>query len=319
MASGGPWTPRRVRALRDPKEPVDPWRPLGVLKEEERGPAGPEPVLTVFLAGAECPFSCIFCDLYRHTLDGPTPPGAIPRQIALALARGRRFTRVKLYNASNFFDPRAVPPEDDGAIADQLAGVPEVTVECHPRFVGRRAYAFAERLDGRLEVALGLETVHPEVFPRLVKGARLADFERAAGDLLARGVGWRAFALVGAPWVPAVEAAPWAVRTVAWALERGAGRVSLIPLRISGGALAVLAAAGEVRPVTLRDLEDALDHSLLLAAHHRAVVAADLWDAERFAPCGTCRGNRLARLRRMNDSGAVEPRIRCAVCEASGP
>ena len=45
-------TAAAIRAARPPKEPVDPWRPLDVVREEERAAGGP-PVtsVTVFLAG----------------------------------------------------------------------------------------------------------------------------------------------------------------------------------------------------------------------------------------------------------------------------
>ncbi|MGH9362079.1 MAG: radical SAM protein, partial [Thermoanaerobaculia bacterium] len=190
-----------IRALRPAKEPVDPWRPLGWLREEERAAGGgTEPALTVFLAGAECPFTCVFCDLWRRTLNDPTPRRAIPAQLAVALAAAAAaepsappLHRIKLYNASNFFDPRAVPPEDDPAIAAFLAPFPRVTVECHPRLVGRRCFDFARRLAGRLEVAMGLETVQPEALPRLGKEMTLAAFDRAAAALVAAGIPIRAF------------------------------------------------------------------------------------------------------------------------------
>ena len=66
-------TDRRIRALRPPKLRVDPLVPYGSLVEEERRPGGRiERALTVFLTGAECPFTCSFCDLWRYTIDGPT-------------------------------------------------------------------------------------------------------------------------------------------------------------------------------------------------------------------------------------------------------
>ena len=62
---------RRIRSLRPLKPAVDPWRAHGTLIEEERRPNGTiERALTVFLAGAECPFTCAFCDLWRWTIDG---------------------------------------------------------------------------------------------------------------------------------------------------------------------------------------------------------------------------------------------------------
>ena len=87
--------------------------------EEERSLNGVERAVTVFLAGAECPFTCSFCDLWRWTLDGPTPPGALPTQLERALESlvSPVPHRLKLYNASNFFDRRAVPVEDLPRIA----------------------------------------------------------------------------------------------------------------------------------------------------------------------------------------------------------
>ncbi|HEX9148858.1 MAG TPA: radical SAM protein, partial [Thermoanaerobaculia bacterium] len=104
---------RRIRALRSSRNSVDPWGPLGALSEKERRPGGHlESTLTVFLAGSECPFTCAFCDLWRNTLEGPTPRGALLEQLRRVLSQSRSGgfpSRIKLYNASNFFDPRAVP------------------------------------------------------------------------------------------------------------------------------------------------------------------------------------------------------------------
>ncbi len=308
-----------VHALRPAKEPVDPWRPLGWLREEERAVGGgTEAALTVFLAGAECPFTCVFCDLWRRTLDQPTPPGAIPVQLSIALAAAAEaepgappFHRLKLYNASNFFDPRAVPPEDDPAIAAALAPFPRVTVECHPRLVGRRCFDFARRLSGTLEVAMGLETVHPEALPRLGKEMSLADFDRAAAALVDARIPFRAFVLVGVPYLPAGEQSEWAAAAARHAFARGAERVSLIPVRGGNGALEALAARGEWTPPRLANLEAALDAALALGM---GIVEADLWDAERLLACTACGEQRLGRLRRINRRGVSEALAACEAC-----
>jgi hypothetical protein len=298
------------------KAAVDPWRPLGTLRERERlAGVTSEDVLTVFLAGAECPFGCVFCDLWRHTLDGPTPAGALPRQLAAALAGAGRPDRVKLYNASNFFDDRAVPPADDPVLAGLLSGIPAVTVECHPRLVGRRCFDFVRRLDGRLEVAMGLETVHPGALPRLEKAMTLGDFDRAAAALAGHDIDLRAFVLLGVPFVPPEEQIEWAVRTVHHAAGRGARHVALIPVRPGTPELERLAERGEFVPCTLADLEIALARSL--EDRMGVVVSADLWDAERLATCAECRAPRLARLKEMNASGLVAPAVTCAACGGS--
>lgn len=289
------------------KRKLDPWEPIAQLWEEEREPDGRLlPALTVFLAGAECPFSCVFCDLWKETLEGPTPAGALPVQLRKALAAAGPLPQpaaVKLYNASNFFESRAVPEEDEEEILALAAPFARVTVECHPRLIGGRCLRFAERLAGTLEVAMGLETVHPEALPRLNKGMTLGDFDRAAETLRRAGIGLRAFVLVGAPFVPPEEAVEWAVRSCVHAFEQGAERVSLIPLR------------GEYRggntPPRLDQLEEALERCLAL---NGGIVTADLWDAKRFATCQQCADARLARLDRMNRSGQTEPRPVCPDC-----
>ncbi len=302
---------------RPPKPALDPWRAQGVLREEERRPGGGQvAALTVFLTGAECPFSCVFCDLWQHTLDGPTPPGALPAQLASALAgvppRERAGTLLKLYNASNFFDHRAVPEADDAALAELARPFLGVVVESHPRLVGRRCLAFAERLAGRLEVAMGLETAHPEALARSGKGMTLGDFAAAARTLRGAGVGMRAFVLVGAPFVPPAEAVAWAVRSAELAFAQGVGVVSLIPVR-GGGGLDALAARGHFVPPNLAQLEAALDGALALGG---GVVTADLWDLERLAACPCCFAARRKRLARINLAGAGEPAVSCAECGA---
>lgn len=272
------------------------------------------PVLTVFLAGAECPFTCIYCDLWRNTLDGPTPPGALPAQLRIALQAASPLPAkagIKLYNASNFFDARAVPPEDDPALAELLAPFARVTVECHPRLVGPRCFAFANSLAGQLEVAMGLETIHPATLPRLNKGMTLRDFDRAAAALAGAGIALRAFVLLSPPFVPPPEAVEWAVRSAAYASERGAAHVSLIPVRGGNGALDTLARSGEFVPPTLVQLEEALERSMEIKG---VVATADLWDVERLARCLECFQPRRERLARMNLTGRRELAVPCEEC-----
>ncbi|HEX3557325.1 MAG TPA: radical SAM protein [Thermoanaerobaculia bacterium] len=307
-------TSQWIRSLRAPKRRSDPWEPLGHLWEEERTQDGRlQPALTVFLAGAECPFTCVFCDLWRETLDGATPPKVLPIQLRKALAAAglpRGPAAVKLYNASNFFDPRAVPPGDEPELLELVAPFCRVTVECHPRLVGDRCLRFAERLAGALEVAMGLETVHPQALALLDKEMTLADFDRAAATLRGAGIGLRAFVLVAPPFVPPDEAVEWAVRSAEHAFAQGAERVSLIPVRGGNGAMEALREAGDFTPPRLDQLEDALERCLAL----QGIVTADLWDARRFVSCAACADQRLARLETMNRTGLPTPRLACAAC-----
>jgi len=286
------------RAHRPARPPVDPWTPHGTLRERERLPDGRVvDSVTIFLAGAQCPFGCVFCDLWRFTTLEPTPPGAIPAQIDRGLDEegGPTPFQVKLYNASNFFERRAVPPEDDAAVAARLATVFQVVVESHPKLVGERCLDFGEALDGRLEVAMGLETVHPQALSRLDKGMTLADFDAAARRLRTAGHGVRAFVLVGVPFIEPAEQLAWTVRSVEHALDVGAEHVALIPVRGSTAAMQALRRAGEWAPPSLELVEAAFERCRSLGG---GVVTVDLWDLDREAREATTRG-RIERLRRL--------------------
>lgn len=305
-------TTDRIRRLRGSKPVVDPWKAHGSALDSERRPDGTiERALTIFLAGAECPFTCSFCDLWRYTIDGPTPAGALPTQIADTLATLDEWpARLKLYNASNFFDRRAVPVDDLPRIAELCAPFSGVTVESHASTIGRMTLDFANRVQG-LEVAIGLETIHTEARAQLNKRLDLDRFDAAASFLADNDIALRAFVLLGAPYVPPEASVEWAVRSAEYAAARGAAIVSIIPVRGGNGEMERLAALGHFTPPTLPELESALDHC---AGWETTVVNADLWDAERLPACEHCRDARLERLRRINETGRAEPPVHCGRC-----
>jgi archaeosine synthase beta-subunit len=324
----------RVREARSEKSAIDLSRPVDTLFEvEPTGDGGSEPTLTLFLAGAECPYTCVFCDLWKYTSDGPTPAGAIPAQIRHGLHSLRRegvlkdsegsrslpawvdpgLLRVKLYNASNFFEARAVPACDDEAILDLLAPYPAVTVENHPRLTNERCLSFAAGLNGRLEVAMGLETVARDTLARLNKRTTLDDFARAAETLHAHNVDVRAFVLLAPPFQSASESVEWALRSVEYAFENGARFVAINPVRSGNGFMDRLQASGDWTPPTLADVEAALGDALALGG---GIVVVDLWEIENFAGCPDCDGARIANLRSMNEAQLARPVISCARCNA---
>ena len=308
---------RFVLARRAEHSPPDPWRHQGVLVEDERDERGqPARVATVFLTGRECRWRCAMCDLWRHTIPGDTPAGAISAQLDQLLvdlrnAGGRAPTRIKLFNASSFFDAGAVPEEDYPGIAERVSSFDRVIVESHPALAGGRVDRFQRAIRGSLEVAMGLETVHPGALERLNKRMTLDQFARAADSLLGRGVAVRAFVLVSPPFVPREEQDEWLVRSVSFAFGQGATVVSLIPTRAGNGSMEALAAEGHFTSPTLSDLERSLDLGL---GHSRERVFADLWDLERFAECRECLGARAERLRLINLEQRTRPHHDCAAC-----
>lgn len=309
-------TDAAVLAARPAKNAVDPGRPYAFLVEPERTARGTvEDVATIFLTNRECPFRCVMCDLWENTTDATVRVGSIPAQIDYALERLPPARHVKLYNSGNFFDSKAIPREDLPAIAERVRGFETVIVENHPRLCGDGCRRFRDLIGTDLEIALGLETIHPEVLSALNKRMTLDDFERAVGLLVGDDIAVRAFVLLGLPWIEEAEAADWAVRSVEFAFSIGVGCCSVIPTRAKHGVLSQLERDGAFRSPSLATLERVAEEAVRLGGG-RAFV--DLWEAERLESCHVCASQRIERMRTMNFTQRVPPGVRCDVC-GGGP
>jgi radical SAM enzyme (TIGR01210 family) len=279
---------RWILARRGQRAELDPRRPSAFFVEDERAKDGEVvPVATVFLTNRECPWRCLMCDLWKNTLAESVPAGAIPEQIDYALARLPAARQIKLYNSGSFFDPRAIPLEDYPAIAERVRLFERVIVENHPALVGEAAVRFREMAGRPLEVAMGLETVHPEILQKLNKRMTVEQFRGAADFLRANAIDLRVFILVKPPFMREEEAAEWAARSVDFAFDCGATAITLIPTRGGNGAMEELSFA----PPRLETLEAAFEYGLGVG---RGRVFVDLWDVRSDDAA------RLARLREMN-------------------
>jgi archaeosine synthase beta-subunit len=300
-----------VLSHRATKSPLNPLRAYASLWEEERDSAGAlASTAVVFLTNRECPFRCVMCDLWVNTLDETVPGGAIASQIRTALADLPPARQIKLYNAGSFFDPAAIPPDDDEEIAGTVAGFERVIVESHPAFLmgayRERCVRFRDLISGRLEVAIGLETAHPDVLARLNKKMTTDMFRRAADFLREQDIALRVFIWLSPPFMPAGEAVDWACRSLDFAAECGADISTVIPTRGGNGAMEAI--GGSFRPPSLRDLEAAVEYGVSTGGMR---VFADLWNVERFYDC-VCSGQRAARLAVMNREQRLPPRVVCA-------
>jgi archaeosine synthase beta-subunit len=303
---------RFVLEHRRAKAVLDPWRAYASTWEEEPDESGSlVPTSVVFLTNRECPFRCVMCDLWTNTLDDVVPRGAVGQQIRTALASLRPARQIKLYNAGSFFDPQQIPSEDDEEIAGVVEGFERVIVEAHPAFLSG-AYAdrcrrFQSLLAGRLEVAIGLETAHPEVLARLNKRMTLDAFRRAADFLHRHDIALRVFVLLSPPFMPAGEAVEWACRSIDLAAECGATACSVIPTRGGNGAMEALGDA--FTPPQLVALESVVEYGLSRGPAMR--VFADLWDIERFFSC-ECSPARAVRLATMNREQRITSGVSCS-------
>jgi archaeosine synthase beta-subunit len=308
------WSDSAILAARSAKNAVDPRRPYAYLVEPECAPNGQvEDVATLFLTNRECPFHCLMCDLWKNTTAERVPVGAIPEQIEVALSKLPAAKHIKLYNSGNFFDRQAIPPEDYQAIARLVAPFETVIVESHPKLCGDECLRFRDMLAGKLEIALGLETIHPDVLPRLNKQMTAEDFERAARFLTDHDIATRAFILLRPPFLTESEGLDWAIRSMEFAFDAGVACCSIIPTRDGNGAMEQLRMEGVFAPPTFRSLETALAKGLTM---QRGRVFVDLWDADRLFDCELCGPARRDRLQRMNLEQQTLSEVSCH-CEAS--
>jgi radical SAM enzyme (TIGR01210 family) len=294
------------------RETLDPHKPYLFFVEKEFSAAGEIlPVTTIFLTNRECPWRCVMCDLWRNTLTTSVPPGAIPAQIDSALSQLPAAHVLKLYNSGSFFDSRAIPVEDRPAIAERANRFDRLVVENHPALIDDHCLRFRDRLKCRFEIAMGLETVHPDILPKLNKRMTLEQFSNAATFLRLNDIDLRVFVLVQPPFMQPHEAVLWARRSVDFAFDSGATAVTLIPTRGGNGAMEALAGKQQFLAPRLETLETSFSYGLGLK---RGRVFADLWDAETISSCADCRIPRISRLRNMNLSQVNLAPVRCDSC-----
>jgi hypothetical protein len=291
------------------KNPVDPFIPYAWLVEKERTASGKaEDTGIIFLTNRECTFHCLMCDLWKNTTDNPVPVGAIPAQIEWALEHMTEAKHLKLYNSGSFFDTKAIPPEDYIKIAELVSGFDTVIVECHPKLINEKILRFRDMLKPALHVALGLETVNPEVLLKLNKKVTADDFSKAVSFLTANGISSRAFILLRPPFMTELEGIYWAERSIDFAFQTGVECCTVIPVRGGNGAMEVLKQQGHFTSPHIRSLEEVLEYGIRLNAGR---VFADTWDLGLFSTCTECSDLITGRLIEMNLTQKVTDRIKC--------
>lgn len=295
---------------RGKKNDVDPIKPYAWLVEKERTSSGKiEDVAIVFLTNRECPFHCLMCDLWRNTTDKPVTLGAIPTQIEWALSQIPKVKHIKLYNSGNFFDEGAIPEKDYKKIAKLLSEFETVIVESHTKLINEKCLRFRDLLKPKLEVAIGLETVHPEVLLKLNKQMTLNDFEKAVNFLTKNGIKSRVFILLKPPFLTESEGVNWAKKSIDFAFKTGIECCTVIPVRAGNGAMEYLMEAGDFNLPTIQSLETVLEYGIELNSGR---VFADVWDLKIFSNCSKCLEEKTKRINKMNLSQKFIKEISCS-------
>jgi len=182
-------------------------------------------------------------------------------------------------------------------------------VENHPRLCGESCVEFKRQLNGKLEIAMGIETIHPQVLPKLNKQLIPEDFKQAANFLRSNDIDVRAFILLNPPYLTnREENIEWVLRTVQFAFESGAQCCSIIATRSGNGIMEKLAEQGLYAAPSLNTLEDVFDTALSLKGGR---VFVDTWDIGFLSNCPQCFQARRERLEMMNLYQLVYQRVSC--------
>ena len=298
-----------IVSKRGSKNIVDPQRPYAWLVEKERTTTGEiEDTAIIFLTNRECSYHCLMCDLWKNTTDFTIPVGSIPDQIEWALARTDNAKHLKLYNSGSFFDERAIPEEDYPRIASLVSHFETVIVESHPKLIGDICLRFRDVLKPKLQVALGLETVNPDVLLRLNKKMTLKDFAHSVSFLNSHGILSRAFILLRPPFLTEEAGISWAERSLDFAFRVGIECCTIIPVREGNGALEYLSDKGHFSRPDIRSLESVLEYGIGLNSGR---VFADLWDLKLFSTCAKCFDRRAEKMKQMNLNQVIPPPVEC--------
>lgn len=298
-----------ILSSRGKKNSIEPDKPYAFLTEKELTSEGKiEDTVVIFLTNRECPFHCLMCDLWKNTTNFTLPAGVIPKQIEWALQRSPSAKNVKLYNSGSFFDPRAIPVKDYERIASILEEFDSVLVESHPMLINSRCVSFRDMLKAELQIAMGLETVHPEILIKLNKNMSLDDFGKSVGFLISNGIKTRAFILLKLPFMTEEEGVLWAERSLDFAFEVGVECCTVIPVRAGNGAMEKLADMGLFSPPSVQSLEQVLEYGITLG---KGRVFGDVWDLKSFSHCEKCADTRLKRVTDMNLNQNIMPPVEC--------
>jgi len=302
-----------IVSKRGKKNLVDSQKPYAWLVEKERTSSGKiEDIGIIFLTNKECPFHCLMCDLWKNTTDKSVPIGAIPNQIKWALTKMPMVKHLKLYNSGSFFDKKAIPEDDYEEIASLLNQFETIIVESHPKFINESCLRFNDLLNAKLEVAIGLETVHPKLIKKLNKQMTLDNFKNSVEFLSKNDINSRAFILLKPPFLSESEGVRWAKKSIDFAFKSGIDSCTVIPVRYGNGAMDSLLEDGDFSLPAIQSLEEVLVYGI---KQNKGRVFADVWDLKLFSNCDTCLQQRINRITNINlNQKSIKP-VMC-LCDA---
>jgi radical SAM enzyme (TIGR01210 family) len=215
---------------------------------------------------------------------------------------------LKLYNSGSFFDKKAIPEKDYGKIASLMSSYKTVIVESHPAFINVDCLRFRDMIKSDLQIAIGLETVNPEVLRKLNKRMTLEDFTASVNFLMDHDIFTRSFILLRPPFLSESEGVFWAERSLDFAFDAGVECCVIIPVRAGNGSMDQLMGKGIFEIPDLRSLETVLEYGI---EKQSGRVFADVWDLKLFSKCDKCLDARISRLTEMNMGQRFISPVKC--------
>lgn len=243
---------------------------------------------------------CSMCGYARDTLGRSATPEELERQLEAALAAYRGEPYVKFYTSGSFLDDREVDPASRRRIVSAFSGrARRLLFETLPEFAdGEHLSPIAAAFDGKVEVALGLESTQPEVLARFInKGSPPDEYLAAAGRVRALGLSPKAYLLLKPPYLTERESIEDVVRSVEVAAPHF-DTLSINPVHIQGGTVVEwLFQRGRYRPPWLWSLVEAMQRGAALRGTSRLVTFPTAGGLARGPHnCRTCDRTVLAAL-----------------------
>lgn len=155
---------------------------------------------TLILKAGRCSWrGCTFCGYGRN--NGYTPSEKnLKKEFNVFFDRIRDNTdTVKVFGSGSFLDDRQVPESMRAFFAKKCEEkkVKKLVIESRPEHISVEKLAAFSSLE--LTVAIGLEVADDRLLERINKGLRLADYEKAVGEIRKAGARVRTYLLVNIP------------------------------------------------------------------------------------------------------------------------
>ncbi len=235
-------------------------KPEALWKEEDLLDNERVTAMVLILRTSGCWWSkkkgCLMCG-YNSASDSSIDLSDILAQLKVAIGRYDNEKFVKVYTSGSFLDRNEIPLEARNAVMDAFPSAKSILFESRPEFVTPEELDALP--DGRVQVALGLESADNEILRKCInKGFLVEDYVRAASLLKERGIPMRTYLLLKPSFLTERRAMQDTIRSIAFAAPYSES-ISINPLNVQKDTMVErLWRRGDYRPPWLFSLVEVL-------------------------------------------------------------